>query len=127
MKSRVVSIEAPMKEVGEWIKVKKPTGRTKKKLFGGEAEEMELVDEWKVTDTSKTEVDFQKFSESISNEVANLVADNYRVVSVTPITTGVWNREPRVQREYNGIKFPADWSAWGCGVTKGVVIVAEKQ
>ncbi|MFB2652693.1 hypothetical protein [Shewanella seohaensis] len=125
--NKVLYIPAPFKAVGKNVTKKVPTGEKKKGLFGGEKDVTETVTEWVQTGFSDSEIDGEALSKNISEAVSVLNSDGYKVVLITPITSGKYDYKWKVDTFIGaGEGGYAYGYGYGYSYTEGVTIIGEK-
>ncbi len=79
----------------------------------------EEQDVWVTTDTSTTEIDGEKFNQSIEKAVAELDDEGFDIIAITPVISG--HHESKFSMLHNTL--------WGYGGshTEGVTILAKSR
>jgi len=121
MNNITVFVKAHFKPVGREVSIKVPTGEFKKSLFGGQKEVTRKEVKWEQTGWSDTEIDGNRLSRDLQNEISGLNENGYEVISVTAITSGNYSWEKGPQGDVGGYGY-----GYGYSFTEGVLVVAKK-
>ena len=114
--NRVVYVPAQFAAVGKYRKVKVPTGETRRNIFGNKVPETETQQEWEMTGYSDRVINGVELARDVGTAVTRLNNDGYKVVSVTPVTSGNYDHGLRSNGGYG----------YGYSYTEGIIIVAER-
>lgn len=118
--NRVIYVPAQFSAVGKYRNVKVPTGETRRNILGNKVPETRTEQEWQITGYSDKEVDGVRLAKDMDTAVARLSSEGYRVVSVTPVTSGNYDHD-----NFGGIGRDGGYG-YGYSYTEGIIIVAER-
>lgn len=124
--NKVVYVNAHVKPTGKMVKVKVPTGETKKSIFGRDKSVTIKQEQWEQTGWSDREIDGQRLTNDIAAVAQTLNNDGYNILSIMPVTSGAYNSDREYQTDAS---LQAGWGygyGYGYSYTEGVVIIACK-
>lgn len=122
--NKVVYVSSHFKEVGVNKVIKVPTGDKKKGLFGGYKNVYEKKTEFKATGFSDCVIDGERLSNDIEIAVNKLNNDGYEIVSLSTVTSGMYNFKAKFGPTGNG-GYGYGYG-YGYSFTEGVTIVAKR-
>ncbi len=116
--NKVVHIPAYWAELGENRSKKTPTGEKAKNHWGLVTKVYVEETEWVKTGISDCRIDSLRLSKDLANAIETLNNDGYEVVTVTPITSGTYDK---------GIFMIGDGSyGYGYSYTNSLIVTARK-
>lgn len=120
--NRVIYLPAHFVPVGKYKTRHEPTGKTEPGMFGFERDVTVPVEEFVKTGESDCNIDGGRLANDVAKAVAQLNAEGYEVVSVTPLTTGDYHCGT-VSQFGSGVE-----GAYGYGYsyTKGLILIAKR-
>lgn len=109
------------------ITVKVPTGNTKRFLgfidFEEKIRKKEVIQEgW-----SDCQIDGERLNNDVSTAVAQLNADGFEAISITPVTSGNWGFKYDSGSITNGTGKGGYGYGYGYSYTEGVLIIAKQK
>lgn len=115
--NKSIFVPAKFKPLGKIRAVKVETGKTKKRIFGGEKAVTKKEDQWVQTGVSDTEIDGEALAVDVNSVIESMNSDGFEVVSVTSVMSGryMW------RGVYQG------WFGFGFSVTEGMLVVFKKE
>lgn len=132
---KTIFIPAHFKPIVSDVVENVPTGETKKNWFGSEKQITKREVSKKITGWSDSEIDGERLSNDINNEIERLTSQNIRVVSITPLTSGRYNYQyssegisssRRVFSETEKVSGGGSYGfGYGYSYTEGVLICIE--
>lgn len=112
-----------------------PTGETRKNWFGNEKQVTKRVASQKITGWSNSEIDGERLSTDINNEIGKWSSENIRIISISPITSGSYNYQfssqgisssPRLLSDTEKVSGGRSYGfGYGYSYTEGVLICIE--
>ncbi len=125
--NKIVYIKTKFKPIGKKVEVQVPTGESKGGLFG-KKEIFKKTTKWKQIGISDKEIDGVQLAQDIDNVVRELNNKGYEVVSITPITSGNYERgyRPIGSAKQNNFEYGGYGYGFGFSYTEGVVILGKK-
>lgn len=123
--NKVIHVPAYFYPIGKNVTKKVATGETKKGFFGGDKPVKVDKTEWVKTGYSDTEINSERLAEDIEKATTGLNQDGYRVVSVTPVISGAYDRAYKCGPEGDG-GYGYGYG-YGYSYTNSVIIIAEKK
>ena len=134
--NKVIYVKAHFAPVGKNVKIKVPTGETKKGFFGGEKEVTRKETRWEQTGFSDKKIDGERLAEDLQIAVSKLNDEGYSITQVTPVISGEYDYKyqaqgvtssPRILIEGEAVSGGASFGyGYGYSYTDSLVIVAEK-
>ncbi len=134
--NKVIYVKAYFAPVGKNVKVKVPTGETKKGFFGGKKEVTRTETQWKQTGYSDTCIDGERLSKYLQVAINNLNNEGYSIQQVTPIISGAYDYKYQAQGVTSSPRILSDGEAvsggasfgygYGYSYTDSLIIVAEE-
>lgn len=94
---KTIFIPAHFKPIISDVVENVPTGETKKNWFGSEKQITKREVSQRITGWSDSEIDGERLSNDINSELEKLFAQNIKVISITPITSGNYNYQYSAQ------------------------------
>ncbi|MCD1117554.1 hypothetical protein [Chryseobacterium turcicum] len=88
---KTIFIPAHFKPIIQDVFENVPTGETKKSWLGSEKQVTQKVASQKIVGWSDSEIDGERLSADINEEMEKWSSQNIRVISITPITSGRYN------------------------------------
>lgn len=128
MVNKVVLVPAYFAPLYEEKEVKKLTGR-KKKVLGL----LEVNEKYKTTETvhvgySDSIVDDERLTDDLNKVVESLNKDGYELVSVVPITSGIYDYKCELKSGGEGYKsFGGYGYGYGYSFTSSLIVTAKKR
>ncbi|MFK7923751.1 MAG: hypothetical protein AB8H47_17460 [Bacteroidia bacterium] len=124
--NKVYYIQSHGVPIGEEKVVKVATGETKKTLFGGRKEIFRKEKRWEQTGFSQSKIDIKRLAEDIADTIEELEREGLEVESVTPITSGNYDWEFKMQAKRSSKGGAGGYGfGYGYSYTEGVIIVAK--
>ncbi|MFT2112707.1 hypothetical protein [Marinomonas sp. 2405UD68-3] len=134
--NKVIYVKAYFAPVGKNVKIKVPTGETKKGLFGGEKEVTRKETRWEQTGFSDKKIDSERLAEDLQIAVSKLNDQGYTITQVTPVISGEYDYKYQAQGVTSSPRILSDGEAvsggasfgygYGYSYTDSLIIVAEK-
>ncbi|HBV17519.1 hypothetical protein NG800_010970 [Epilithonimonas ginsengisoli] len=132
---KTIFIPAYFKPIIQNVVENIPTGETKKNWFGNEKQVTKRVASQKITGWSESEIDGERLSNDINNEIEKLSSQNFKIISISPITSGRYNYKFSSQGISSSPRFLSDTEkvsgggsygfGYGYSYTEGVLICIE--
>lgn len=132
---KTIFIPAHFKPVIKDVVESVPTGETKKNWLGSEKQILKRVVSQKITGWSASEIDGVRLSDDINNEIEKLSSQNFRVISISPITSGRYNYQfssqgisssPRILSDTEKVSGGVSYGfGYGYSYTEGVLLCIE--
>lgn len=88
---KTIFVPATFKELVKKTQIKQETGETKKNWLGQEKKVYKTIDSFEVAGYSDREIDGNKLSIDVNNEIEKWNSNGFKVVSITPIISGAYN------------------------------------
>lgn len=132
---KTIFIPAYFKPIIQNVVENVPTGETKKNWLGQEKQVTKRMASQKITGWSDSEIDGERLSNDINNEIEKLSSQNMRVISISPITSGRYNYQfssqgisssPRLLSDTEKVSGGGSYGfGYGYSYTEGVLICIE--
>ncbi|MCW2462414.1 hypothetical protein [Elizabethkingia anophelis] len=88
---KTIFIPAHFKPIIEDVAENVPTGETKKNWLGSEKQITKKTVSQKIVGWSNSEIDGERLSAGINNEIKKWSSQNIKIISISPITSGHYN------------------------------------
>lgn len=134
--NKTVFVKAYFKPIMGKIKVKVPTGETKRGFFGGEKQETRTEERLQQSGWSDCEIDGVRLSNDVSAAIEELNSAGFDVVSISPITSGAYaykykseaiSSSPRISGNTEKVSGGGSYGyGYGYSYTEGVLVLARK-
>jgi len=132
---KTIFIPAYFKPIVQDVFENIPTGETKKNWLGTEKQITKRVASQKITGWSDSEIDGERLSTDINNEIEKWSSQNIRIISISPITSGRYNYQfssqgisssPRLLSDTEKVSGGGSYGfGYGYSYTEGVLICIE--
>ena len=131
--NKIIYVKAHFKPIIEEKTIKIPTGEKKRGFFGGEKDVLKKEKRMVETGISDCEIDGERLSSDIQNEVDCLNREGYEIISIMSVISGKHNHETDYFSDTGSGEDGAGWG-WGYGYgygygysyTEGVTIIARE-